>query len=70
MKSLLPGAKILNSRKVVMIVILCFLLGKLSLVGFFVSKSGKLSYVPFLKQAVAQDEAIKTEDVEIGRAHV
>lgn len=45
-----------------MILILCFLLGKLSLVGFFVSKSGKLSYVPFLKQAVAQDEVIKTED--------
>jgi len=63
MKSLLPGVKILNSRKAVMIVILCFLLGKLSLVGFFVSKSGKLSHVSFLTQAVAQDEAIKTEDV-------
>ncbi|MBW1854304.1 MAG: hypothetical protein JRJ00_06435 [Deltaproteobacteria bacterium] len=28
-----------------------------------VSKSGKLSHVSFLTQAVAQDEAIKTEDV-------
>ena len=63
MKSLLPCLKTLNSRKAVMILILCFLLGKLSLVGFFVSKSGRLSYVPFLKQAIAQEEAIKTEDV-------
>ena len=63
MKSLLLCLKTLNSRKAVMILILCFLLGKLSLVGVFVSKSGRLSYVPFLKQAVAQEEAIKTEDV-------
>ena len=63
MKSLILCLKTLNSRKAVMILILCFLLGKLSLVGFFVSKSGRLSYVPFLKQAIAQEEAIKTEAV-------
>ncbi|KPJ58486.1 MAG: hypothetical protein AMJ42_03200 [Deltaproteobacteria bacterium DG_8] len=56
--------KILVSRKKIMILILFFLLFKLSLVGYFVTKSGRLSYVSFLKQAVAQEEAIEIKDAE------
>ena len=54
----------LSSRKTIMIVMVCFLLGKLSLVGYFVAKSGRLSYEPFLTQAVAQEKNVETEEVE------
>ena len=51
--------KTLISRKEIMVLILFFLLCKLSLVGYFLAKSGRFSYVPFLKQAIAQEEAIE-----------
>ena len=63
MKPLLPFVKTLSSRKI-MILVLCFLLGKLFLVGYFVAKSGELSYEPFLKQAVAQEKDVETEEVK------
>ena len=64
MKLLAPSIKILRSRKKIMILMLCFLLGKLSLAGYFLVKSGRLSYEPFLKEAVAQEKEVETAGVE------
>jgi flagellar motility protein MotE (MotC chaperone) len=68
MKPLVTLKKTQISRKEIMILILFFLLFKLSLVGCFLAKSGRLSYVSFLKQAVAQEESIEIKDVETSGA--
>jgi len=64
MKPPVVHRKTLISRKEIMVLILCFLLCKLSLVGYFLAKSGRVSYVPFLKQAIAQEEAIEIKAEE------
>jgi flagellar motility protein MotE (MotC chaperone) len=64
MKSLETLRKILGSGKKIVILMLFFLLFKLSLVGYFVSKSERLSYAPFLKQAIAQEKEMETKEAE------
>lgn len=64
MKHLITLRKIVISRKELMILALVLLLCKLSLVGFFVAKSGRLSSIPFLPQAIAQEESLESKNVE------
>jgi len=56
--------KTLISREEIMVLILFFLLCKLSLGGYFLAKSGRFLYFPFLKQAIAQEEAVEIKAVE------
>lgn len=70
MKPLGASVTYLSSRKTIVIFMVCFLLCKLSLVGYFVAKSGRFSCEPFLTQAVAQEKEVETEGVEIGEVEI
>jgi len=64
MKALIAFRKTLISRKGIMVLILFFLFCKLSFIGYFMAKSGRFSYIPFPTQAIAQEKAIETREVE------
>jgi len=66
MKPLKTIKKSAISRKVIVIPVLVLLLLKLSLAGYFLVKSGRLSSITFLNQAVAQEKAVEVKGVETG----
>jgi flagellar motility protein MotE (MotC chaperone) len=66
MKNLLTIKKIMNPKKEIVALILFLFLLKLSLAGYFLVKSGRLSHITFLDQAVAQEKALEGKGVEAG----
>ncbi len=65
MKPLMIFRNVLISRKGILVLLLFFLLFKLFFVGYFATKSRRLSDIPFLSQAVAQEESTEAESVGI-----
>ncbi|MCK5011835.1 MAG: hypothetical protein KAS98_15175, partial [Deltaproteobacteria bacterium] len=65
MKPLMIFRNVLISRKGILVLMMFFLLFKLFFVGYFATKSCRLSDIPFLSQAVAQEESTEAESVGI-----
>ena len=65
MKPLMIFRNVLISRKGILVLMLFFLVFKLFFVGYFATKSWRLSDIPFLSQAIAQEESKEVESVGI-----